>query len=103
MEACFTEQRRFLVLTTKAKKPGIESQLFMDIVAGMQLQMTEVNNIRENNRSHKDVYTHLSTVSEGIPGMAWVTVDGKPGDFVGEMLGAAKYYGNKILSEYKGK
>ncbi|TGZ82887.1 hypothetical protein EX30DRAFT_316737 [Ascodesmis nigricans] len=103
VEACYTEQRKFLAITTKAKKPEMGSQIFTDLVSGMQAQMTEVSNIREANRADKDVYNHLSTVSEGIPGLAWVTVDGKPADFVGEMVGAAKYYGNKVLSEYKGK
>lgn len=102
MEAGFIEQRRFLVITTKAKKPEPSSELFMDLLAGMQLHLTKVSNIRENNRASK-LSTHLATVSEGFPGLAWVTVDAKPGDFVNEMIGAAKFYGNRILSEYKGK
>jgi adenylyl cyclase-associated protein len=66
VEKCFAEQRKFLIITTKAKKPETSSELFMDLLSGMQVEMTKVSNIRENNRAHP-LLNHLSTVSEGIP------------------------------------
>jgi len=102
VEKCFAEQRKFLIITTKAKKPETSSKLFMDLLSGMQIEMTKVSNIRENNRA-SPLLNHLSTVSEGIPGLAWVTYDAKPANFVGEMVGAAKFYGDRVLREYKEK
>lgn len=90
------------MITTKAKKPDNTSQLFMDLLAGMQEHMTTVSNIRESNR-HSPLMNHLSTVSEGAPGLAWVTYDAKPANFVSEMIGSAKFYGNRVLTEYKAK
>lgn len=102
VEKCFAEQRKFLIITTKAKKPETSSELFMDLLSGMQVEMTKVSNIRENNRAHP-LLNHLSTVSEGIPGLAWVTYDPKPAKFVVEMIAAAKFYGDRVLREYKEK
>lgn len=68
----------------------------------MQVEMTKVSNIRENNRA-SPLFNHLSTVSEGIPGLAWVTYDAKPAKFVNEMVGAARFYGDRVLREYKEK
>ncbi|KAI5781415.1 adenylate cyclase associated N terminal-domain-containing protein [Geopyxis carbonaria] len=101
VERCFAEQRRFLVIATKAKKPDSQSQLYMDLLAGMQTHCTKVSNLRENNR-HSPFFNHLSTVSEGIPSVIWV-IDAKPAKFVAEITAAAKYYGHRVLKEYKGK
>lgn len=74
----------------------------MELLSGMQIEMTKVSNIRENNRP-SPLSNHLSTISEGIPGLAWVTEAAKPADFVGEMKSAAQFYGNRVLSAHKDK
>jgi adenylyl cyclase-associated protein len=74
----------------------------MDLLSGMQVEMTKVSNIRENNRA-SPLLNHLSTVSEGIPALAWITYDLKPAKFVSEMVGAAEFYGNRVLREYREK
>lgn len=102
MARCFGEQRKFLIIATKAKKPETSSKLFMDLLSGMQVEMTKVSNIRENNRA-SPLFNHLSTVSEGIPGLAWVTFDTKPAKLIDEMVQAAEFYGNRVLREYKEK
>lgn len=102
VENCFAEQRKFLIISTKARKPETSSKLFMDLLSGMQVEMTKVSNIRENNRA-SPFFNHLSTVSEGIPCLAWVTFDAKPAKIVSEMVGAARFYGDRVLREYKEK
>lgn len=90
------------MITTKARKPGSSTQLFMDLFTEMQIELTNVSNIRENNRV-SPLSNHLSTVSEGIPGLAWVTVEGKPANYVKEMLGAAQFFGNRVITSHKQK
>jgi adenylyl cyclase-associated protein len=48
------------------------------------------------------LFTHLSAVAEGIVALGWI-VEKRPVDFVGDILGGAQYYGNKVLKEYKEK
>lgn len=62
--------------------------------------MGAVNDIREANRA-STLFTHLTTVSEGIAVLGWITIDPKPADYVSEVLGSAQFYGNRIIKEYK--
>ncbi len=64
--------------------------------------MGAVNDIREANRA-SSLFTHLTTVSEGISVLGWVTIDPKPADYVTEVLSSAQFYGNRIIKEYKEK
>ncbi|CCX15860.1 adenylate cyclase associated N terminal-domain-containing protein [Pyronema domesticum] len=106
VESCFAEQRKFLIITLKAKKPeaGSEagSNLLMQLLSGMQAELTKVSNIRENNRA-SPLFNQISAVSEGMPALAWVTFDTKPADIVKEMRSAAEFYGNRVLKEHNQK
>lgn len=64
--------------------------------------MGAVNDIREANRASA-LFTHLTTVSEGITVLGWITIEPKPADYVAEVLDSAKFYGNRIIKEYKEK
>lgn len=64
--------------------------------------MGAVNDIREANRA-SPLFTHLTTVSEGISVLGWVTIEPKPADYVTEVLSSAQFYGNRIIKEYKEK
>ncbi|KAK3176530.1 hypothetical protein OEA41_007853 [Lepraria neglecta] len=98
----FAAERKFLIVTTKAKKPEIQSPVYMEILKELQSMMGAVNDIREANRA-SPLFTHLTTVSEGIVMLGWITVDPKPADFVTECLSSAQFYGNRIIKEYKEK
>ncbi|KAH0538807.1 hypothetical protein FGG08_004639 [Glutinoglossum americanum] len=98
----FSAQRKFLVITTKAKKPDIASPTYMEILTDLQKQMGTVNDIREANRG-SPLFNHLSTVSEGITALAWVTYEPKPANYLIEILESAQFYGNRVLKEYKEK
>ncbi|KAF8457567.1 adenylate cyclase associated N terminal-domain-containing protein [Kalaharituber pfeilii] len=102
VERCFAEQRKFLLITTKAKKPSASSNLFMELICGMQKEVTAVGEIREQLNPRSQFYDHLSTVSEGILALVWV-VDSKPADHVKGMHEASAYFGNRVMTEYKNK
>ncbi|MCJ1245785.1 hypothetical protein MMC30_002989 [Trapelia coarctata] len=100
----FAAERKFLIITTKAKKPDIQSQIYMEILKELQAMIGAVNDIRVANRG-SPIFTHLTTIAEGIAMLGWITTgtDPKPADFVTETLSSAQFYGNRVLKEYKDK
>jgi adenylyl cyclase-associated protein len=80
----------------------MNSPAFMELLKPLQESISAVTDIRDASRG-KPAFNHLSTVSESISVLAWVTVDPKPHKHVEESLGSAQYWGNRILKEYKDK
>ena len=74
----------------------------MEILKELQSMMGAVNDLREANRG-SPLFTHLTTVSEGIAVLGWITVDPKPVDYISEMLSSAQYHGNRIINQNKEK
>lgn len=101
----FSEQRKFLLLTTKAKKPdvhGSEMAVFQSLIQPINEALVAVTEIKEANRPDPK-YNHLSTVSDGIMVLAWVTVENKPHKHIDDTLSSAQFFGNKVLKEFKEK
>ncbi|ORY65497.1 adenylate cyclase associated N terminal-domain-containing protein [Pseudomassariella vexata] len=101
----FKQQRRFLLISTKAKKPnlaGAEMATYQDLLKPINEALMAVNNIKESNRG-SPVFGQLSAVAEGIMVLAWVTVDNRPYKHVEESLGSAQFFGNRVLKEHKDK
>ncbi|TGJ84504.1 hypothetical protein E0Z10_g4275 [Xylaria hypoxylon] len=102
----FKQQRRFLLISTKAKKPDIsvtaDMSVYQELLKPINEALVAVGNIKESNRG-SNVFTQLSAVAEGIMVLAWVTVDNKPFKHVEESLGSAQFFGNRVLSEHKDK
>ena len=96
----FNAERKFLVITTKAKKPEIQSPIYMEILKELQSTVGAVNDVTTANRG-SPLFNHLSTVSEGIAMLVWITVEPKPAPYVAETLSSAQYWGNRVLKEYK--
>ncbi|KAG4414093.1 hypothetical protein IFR04_012794 [Cadophora malorum] len=96
----FAGQRKFILITTKAKKPDMSSPVFMQLLKPLQDSITSVSELRDANRG-SPVFNQLSAVSESIGVLAWVTMDTKPHKHVEESLGSAQYWGNRVLKEYK--
>ncbi|KAK4448107.1 putative adenylyl cyclase [Podospora aff. communis PSN243] len=99
----FQEQRKFLLITTKSKKPdltGSEMSVYQDLLKPINEALMAVTNIKD---AHRDspVFNALSAVSEGFMVSAWVTVDARPYKHVEEYLGSAQFFGNRVLKEYK--
>jgi len=74
----------------------------MEILKDLQSMMGAVNDIREANRA-SPLFTHLTTVSEGVAVLGWITIEPKPTEYVSEMLGSAQFYGNRIINLNKEK
>ncbi|KAI9760306.1 MAG: hypothetical protein M1835_000192 [Candelina submexicana] len=98
----FAAQRKFLIVTTKAKKPDIQSPVYMEILKELQTMMGTVGDIREANRA-SPLFTHLTCVSEGIAALGWITIDPKPVAYIQEIQVQAEYFGNRVLKEYRDK
>lgn len=96
----FADQRRFLLVTTKAKRPDPQSQTFMDLLKDLQQDLGTAGDIKDSNRG-SPMKEHLAMIAEGISTLQWLVMDGKPADVVAEMIGGAQMYGNRILKTHK--
>ena len=96
----FADQRRFLIITTKAKKPDPQSQTLMALLKDLQQDLGTAGDIKDGNRG-SPMKEHLAMVAEGISTLQWLLMEGKPADVVGEIIGGAQMYGNRVLKAYK--
>lgn len=98
----FAAQRKYLLVTTKAKKPDMTASAFGDLIKDLQQEMGTVTDLKEANRAspYKD---HFSMVAEGMGALQWVVFEGKPADYVADVLGGVQMFGNRVLKEYKEK
>ena len=96
----FGAQRKILLIATQAKKPDVQSPLYMEILTELQRQMGSVGDLRETNRT-SPLANHLSAVSEGITALGWITIEPDPAKFVTDVFGGAQFFGNRVLKEYK--
>ena len=90
------------MIASKAKKPDMTSPSFSELIKDLQHEMGTVTEIKDSNRASafKD---HLNMVAEGMGGLQWVVFEGKPADYVAEILGGVQLFGNRVLKEYKEK
>ena len=78
------------------------SPSYVELLKPLQDEVQAVSTIRDRNRG-APLFNHLSTVSESISVLAWVTVDTKPFKHVEESLGSAQYWGNRVIKVNKEK
>ncbi|KAI9894047.1 MAG: hypothetical protein M1814_004817 [Vezdaea aestivalis] len=102
VKKAFVAQRQVLLISTKAKKPKLEEPIYPRILKELQHEMGAVNDIREANRPSKE-WNHLSAVAEGINCLAWLTIEAKPADYMMELFSGSKYYGDRVMMEFKEK
>ncbi|KAI5466541.1 adenylate cyclase associated N terminal-domain-containing protein [Mariannaea sp. PMI_226] len=99
------EQRKFLLISTRARKPdtaGSEMSVYQDLLNPINKALMAVTDLKDQNRPDP-MYTQLSTVADGIMVLAWVTVENRPYKHVEECLGSAQFFGNRVLKEQKDK
>lgn len=96
----FADQRRFLLVTTRAKKPDPSSKTLMDLLADLQQDLGAAGDIKDSNRG-SPMKEHLAMVAEGISTLQWLVIDTKPADVVGDMIPGAQMYGNRVLKAYR--
>lgn len=78
------------------------SPAFSQLISSLQHELGAVNDIKDSNRAspYKD---HLNMVSEGTGALQWIVFEGKPADYVSEVIGGVQMFGNRILKEYREK
>lgn len=94
----FHEQRKFLLVTTRAAKPDIE--VYQNLLKPTNEAIVAIADLKESNRCDP-LHAQLSTVADGIVMLAWVTIDNRPHKHVDECLGSAQFFGNRVLKEHK--
>lgn len=100
--AAFKSQRDVLLVASKAKEPSQTSPVYRDVLKDLIEGIESVNGIRDKNRKSPQE-NHLSMIADGSGVLSWVTMKPSPDKYVAEVLGGAQFYGNKILSAFKGK
>lgn len=95
----FAEQRKFLEVASQSKKP--DAKVIQDLLAPTSKLLASTVDYRNSKRT-SDLFNHLSTLSEGIPALAWVCQEPTPVPFIKEMIASADFYSNKILVGKKG-
>lgn len=102
----FAEERKFLLISSKAKKPNLSASDDMEAYQALLKPINEslmaVVEIKESNRGSA-VSNQLSAVADGIMMLAWVTDEAKPHKHVENTLGSAQYYGNRVIKDNKDK
>ncbi|KAK7748990.1 suppressor of rasval19 [Cytospora paraplurivora] len=100
----FKEERKFLLITTKAKKPNLSNnhdmEAYQELLGPINKSLMAVVDIKESNRGSA-VSNQLSAVADGIMMLAWVTDEAKPHKHVENALGSAQYYGNRVIKDNK--
>ncbi|KAF2122294.1 adenylate cyclase associated N terminal-domain-containing protein [Lophiotrema nucula] len=102
VQQAFTAQRQFLLISTKAKKPDMNT--IMEILKDLQAAMEKVDEPQQANREPQ-LRDPLKMVADGIGALGWVTLEGQPKsyEFIAELFGGAQIFGNKVLKEFKEK
>jgi len=90
-------QRDFIAIVAKSKKPS--DNVVQDLLKPTSDLISQAQDFREKHRAKKEIFNHLSAVSEGIPGLGWVMVAPKPAPYVTQMKEAAEFYTNRVLKE----
>ncbi|KAI9598790.1 adenylate cyclase associated N terminal-domain-containing protein [Syncephalis fuscata] len=100
VQRLFQLQRQFILLASQSKKPDFESTAFAELIEPIQQTMNTICAYRNDNRG-SPFFNHLSTISEGISALGWITVEPAPAPYVGEMKESAHFYANRVLKDYK--
>ncbi|KAM0252388.1 hypothetical protein ACHAQJ_007720 [Trichoderma viride] len=99
----FQEQRKFLLIASKAAKPntsGSSLTVYQNLIKPINEALIAATELKESNRPDP-MYSNLSAVADGLMVLGWVTVDHRPFNHVEESLSAAQFFGNRVLKEQK--
>ncbi|CAG8655797.1 227_t:CDS:2 [Acaulospora morrowiae] len=79
VEDIFTAQRDFIHIATESKKPEVPN--------------TIIELIRPTQQA----------LEKGIGALGWVTIEQKPGPYVGDLKDSSQFYANRVITEFKDK
>eukprot|EP00116_Pleurobrachia_bachei_P009570 sb/3469832/ len=92
------KNREFMRVSVRAKMPP-QADL-PTVIKPLNDAISAIGEFRDKNRGSKQ-FNHLSAVSEAVPAFGWVCVAPRPLDYMGEMIGAADFYLNRVLKDFK--
>ncbi|KAF9135732.1 hypothetical protein BGW39_000601 [Mortierella sp. 14UC] len=95
-------QREMITIAAASHKPPMTSDVFRLLLEPTQQELTQVLEIREKNRSNAHA-PHLSTLAEGIRCFGWVSIESKPGAYIGQVKDTAQTYASKVIAEWQDK
>ncbi|GJN88596.1 hypothetical protein Rhopal_001562-T1 [Rhodotorula paludigena] len=96
----FLAQKDFVQLASACTKVSASDPKYQQLIAPTQQALLAVIDVKEKNRASKES-NQLSVVSEGIPALGWVTLESKPGPYVGEFKDSATFWVNRVIKEHK--
>jgi len=95
---CVNNQKSLIAEASRSKKPAN----VQDVLKPLSDSISAVQKYQNESRSAKDK-NNVFGVGEGIGIFGWVAVEPTPAPYAAEMVGAAKFYTDKVLREFKGK
>ncbi|KAF9144625.1 hypothetical protein BGX30_012176 [Mortierella sp. GBA39] len=95
-------QREMIMIAASSHKPPMTSDVFRLLLEPTQQELTQVLEIRENNRSNAYA-PHLSTLAEGIRCFGWVSIESKPATYIGQVKETAQAHASKVITEWQEK
>lgn len=96
----FRKTHDVLLIASKSKEPDQSSEVYRDILKPLGMGIEETVKVRDTNRGSPQS-NQLNMLAEGAGVLAWVQIKPRPDEYVGELLGGAQMYGNRILKEFK--
>lgn len=100
VKQAFELELNFIIVGLSGPEPG--SAVFANLAQPLSGVIGEIQEFRNRNRHVEDIFNHLSTVSESIPVLGWISVKPAPVQFIRDMKDAGEYFGNRVLSLNKG-
>jgi len=101
VKTAFEKQLQFITVGITGAKPS--DSRFRDLIQPLSDAIREINEFRDRNRKLEDEFNHLSTISESIVALSWISVKPAPAQFVKDMREAGEYYGNRVLRAHRGE
>lgn len=95
----FREQRRFLLIASRARNPatdGSNKAAHQELMKPIKDTIASIQEIQKGNRENPS-FNLLTSVADGALVLAWVFIENRPWKHVEESLSSAQYFGNKIL------
>ncbi|GAA5860528.1 hypothetical protein JCM3774_006198 [Rhodotorula dairenensis] len=96
----FLAQKDFVRLASACTKLPTSAPEYQELIGPTQTALLAVIDVKEKNRAAKES-NQLTVVSEGIPALGWVTLDSKPGPYVGEFKDSSMFWVNRVIKEHK--
>jgi adenylyl cyclase-associated protein len=95
----FADQRKFLLIATKAKRPTGQAE-FTAITKDLQQDMQDAGHLKNKNRK-TPLEDHTAMIEGGMSVLVWLTIDGKPADWVKGAIESAQTDRNRVLKQSK--